>query len=769
MKQKINLIFAMILVFALLITTVPNLITQTQVSALTSNWTLTQYARAIKAYPDLEEYVWQKDALMQPNGPYDKIGLHRLVNTDTTTKGVVLMLPGTYLSGEGWISNPPTDNFTKTENDSQAMYLANRGFDVYALDYRTHFVPTNLNSTQLGFMASWGYDQWMSDINEAVNKVKEVSGVNTIFIAGFSFGGRVAMYYAAKYWQQDIKGIILLDGGTNIKNANPTNTYNLTALLKQENATSKWTLETPNLPGTAVPSGWLFQKQFAAQNPGAPAEYPPGKPLVPLVNPINGKPWANITEYSAYMMNGPSANISGGFTNVTVLSQAYADMDRYWPDRLNLEANAINDWTNCPDVTYDFNEYYSSIDLPIISFTSELFGLPRGNGALINTTNLDTTRTVLLGYGHMDVYCGVNSTRDVSEPVYQWMVNHSLQTNPYTDPTALAWNVDSSFSFMDMIKANHTYVPADKVANPVQKLTISYDEKPLTCDIKVGGVTYSLGKDFTYTGHVDYIYYNPSFNSPTLGYYYPSSFSGTETTVNYMYNFSAIPGGLEGTLSMLATMKDAAGSIVSTRGTGDFKNVQVKATVSPQWYDAAKMVVNIYHDGMVSGWPNAVPTFYTTNTIVTYAQLSDYCLNVWGLQSNPYPAYPANVRSEYRIFNVVIGDKFYLGVSCSSGTSSVYDPVAKTVGLTYNATWYLGDWYRGVAKMDQGFTGTMVVTLVNYTAANATATPPTSATYDIGPALWNLQGFGALSEQSMMLRADGPVQPYIAKGYAILP
>ena len=60
-----------------------------------------------------------------------------------------------------------------------------------------------------------------------------------------------------------------------------------------------------------------------------------------------------------------------------------------------------------------------------------------------------------------------------------------------------------SFSFMDMLRANHTYVPADKAANPVQKLTISYDEKPLTCDIKVGGVTYSLGKDFTYKGHAD--------------------------------------------------------------------------------------------------------------------------------------------------------------------------------------------------------------------------------------------------------------------------
>lgn len=31
---------------------------------------------------------------------------------------------------------------------------------------------------------------------------------------------------------------------------------------------------------------------------------------------------------------------------------------------------------------------------------------------------------MLRGYGHMDVYCGVYSVRDVSEPVYQWMINH---------------------------------------------------------------------------------------------------------------------------------------------------------------------------------------------------------------------------------------------------------------------------------------------------------------------------------------------------------
>jgi hypothetical protein len=343
-----------------------------------------------------------------------------------------------------------------------------------------------------------------------------------------------------------------------------------------------------------------------------------------------------------------------------------------------------------------------------------------------------------------------------------------LATTPYTDPTALAWSVDGSYSFYDMLRANHTYVPADKVANPVQKLTLSYNENLLTCDIKVGGVTYSLGKDFTYTGHTDYTFYNPSFADPTLGYYYPSVYGGDEATITYMYNFSAVPGGLEGTLSMLATMKNDVFSIVSTGGTGDFKNVQVKATNSPIWFEEAKLIVHTYHTGMVSGWPNAVPTFMTTNTDVTFAQLTDYCTNAWGLTSNPYPTFPANTHPEYHLFNIVIGDKFYLCVGCNFMTSSSYDPASKTVTLTYSDAWYLGDWYKGVAKMDQGFTGTIVVTLVNYKPANATATPPTPETYDVGPAVWNLQGFGALSGQSIIGRADGPL-PYMVKGYAILP
>jgi hypothetical protein len=71
--------------------------------------------------------------------------------------------------------------------------------------------------------------------------------------------------------------------------------------------------------------------------------------------------------------------------------------------------------------------------------------------------------------------------------------------------------------------------------------------------------------------------------------------------VDYTYDFSAVPGGLEGTLTFVAIVSgnslvlggDKAMHIFSTIGRGDFINVNVQATAGP---DAT-------HMGIVSGWP----------------------------------------------------------------------------------------------------------------------------------------------------------------------
>jgi len=365
--------------------------------------------RGIKAYPDLLETVWQKNASAPPNGDYDKIGLHRLVKAGTEPLGVLFILPGTWSSGEQIISNPPEDPWTKYENYTEAIYWANRGFDVYAMDYRTHFVPILTPASALSFMANWGWDQWISDIKECVEKIKEVSGAKRIYMAGESFGGSAAMNYASLYWEEDLKGIILLDGGPGGKRGGQTNTYNLTAAINLMIATGKWASE---VHGPTV----IFLFQYADANPGGPSPVP-GYP--------NASAWAADAIYYAWGAGGVS-NIYGGYGKASVMIHICATFDRYWPARLSLESAAISDWNSCIYVTHDFDDLYSEIDVPLLGFTSELFGLWYMGPFIHGIANPDFTGIYLMGYGHLDVYSGEYSEGDVSAPTYQWLISHRM-------------------------------------------------------------------------------------------------------------------------------------------------------------------------------------------------------------------------------------------------------------------------------------------------------------------------------------------------------
>ena len=211
MKKKV-------LMLTLILNAVP-LIPVTMVRASsTKDWTLIHNGRGVKAYPDLREYCWEKVPDALPNEDYDLIGLHRVVEADTNPLGVVFILPGVCMNGEAQTSNPPEDEWILLEKYNLAYYLANRGFDVFAIDYRTHFIPRSLsNPDDIEFMKNWGWAQWISDIKEAMDLTKEVSQTQKIYLLGQSFGGRAAMNYASLYWQDDLEGIILMDGRPDAK------------------------------------------------------------------------------------------------------------------------------------------------------------------------------------------------------------------------------------------------------------------------------------------------------------------------------------------------------------------------------------------------------------------------------------------------------------------------------------------------------------------------------------------------------------------------
>ncbi len=384
------------------------------------SWTLVADGRAMKAYPDLKEYVWQKNATMPPNGEYDKIGLHRLVKTGVTSKGVVFLTNcPMWGTGELRISNPPTDSWTKYQNFSQAIYWANRGFDVYAIDYRTHFAPKDLNASQMSFAANWGLDVFDSDIKEAAEKVKQVSGQSKFFIAGECTGGMAALNYATRYWKTDLKGIILLDpnfytvGYPVVGRLNETNTYNLTTQINNMNTNMNWTYD----PYASLKPRFAY----ALQNPGAPAQYPPGTPVTPATNPVTNSSWTNITEWATYVMT--NGRLIGSSGNVSQVEYTLPNTE-FLPWRFAYEAMAMTNWVNCPYLTYDYNDHYNEIGVPLLAFDSGLFSNRTGSLRFVNGINsTDFTAIMLATYGHLDVYMGANSARDVSQPALAWMLN----------------------------------------------------------------------------------------------------------------------------------------------------------------------------------------------------------------------------------------------------------------------------------------------------------------------------------------------------------
>ncbi len=387
-------------------------------------WEMTIEDRGIKVYSELREDAWELE--VPPFGSYDRIGVRRVVKEGIEPEGVVFILPGTWSNGEQLTSNPPEDKWTADEDHSFALYLANRNFDVYAIDYRTHFVNQYLNPPDLGFMAYWGWDQWISDIKEAVELAKAISGAKRVYLAGDSFGGSATMNYASMYWKEDLKGILLRDGGTGTKYPERvTNSFNLTAVIAGMIATGSWANEVGGAPGS------IFVMQYADQNPTAPAEFPPGTPLEPTINPYTSLEWTNIQEWAAFMIYmawGPGvvSNIYGGKGDPAVMIHIDATFDRYWPSRLSLESAAISDWDNCPYVTFDFDDHYSEIDVPILAFTSELMGLAYWGPFRSGTANPDFTGIYLWEYGHLDVYSGEYSAEQVSQPTYQWLMSHRM-------------------------------------------------------------------------------------------------------------------------------------------------------------------------------------------------------------------------------------------------------------------------------------------------------------------------------------------------------
>jgi hypothetical protein len=168
---------------------------------------------------------------------------------------------------------------------------------------------------------------------------------------------------------------------------------------------------------------------------------------------------------------------------------------------------------------------------------------------------------------------------------------------------------------------------------------------------------------------------------------------------------------------------------------------------------------------------HTVSVVQLSNTSVKYGELTTACLG-WGLSENPYPSYlplATGVKGTlFNIFTVQIGDDIFDGISCNTYSEALtnYRPIMQggqrigwlmDVVRTYDATWYLGDFGKDNARMNSGFSGTVVVTIYDFSTV--------SGAYTYYSGVFNLEGFQCFNHQSMHLTIPDSRVSLLGTGY----
>jgi len=333
-------------------------------------------------------YQWHFVAKRGPS-PFDRVGLHRIASGPAAPAfpGIVMLyLPGTNMNGEVAVDDL---------RYSMPLYLAAHGVDVWAMDYRTHFVPSGTPAEKLAVMAGWTNRVFEGDVEAAAAFVSVRTHAGRVFIAGFSRGASFAYLFAAMHPQR-VAGLAILDGFI------------------------------PRVPARTMPAGRVaddiggrhltYEKRRALmeaviRDPGGPAPLPKYKTAAENLEHV---------VYDAdgvFGGHGGLANPQGGFSDPSVLARVLIGYDRWWP--------AVQDYDNPFDASALARLRASKI--PVIAFASTNISAKWPAMVVESATatgNTEVTVKRLDGWGHLDVICGTHAESEVYAPLLAWLRRH---------------------------------------------------------------------------------------------------------------------------------------------------------------------------------------------------------------------------------------------------------------------------------------------------------------------------------------------------------
>jgi pimeloyl-ACP methyl ester carboxylesterase len=362
-----------------------------------ADWTPTKSA-AIAGAPDIEHSVWT--TARPPAGPFDKVEVHRY-RTKAPSTTTLLYLPGTNMNGEVALSD---------EDHNLWIFLARRGVEVFALDYRTRFSSDATDTAALTSLKAWTTETFVDDIKLASALARSESGRNQVFIAGFSRGVFLAYAYACAE-PQFVPGLVALDG--QFKSHAPKNQYDPAADVAKLETSGAWATDVSGRLGW---DGRQKLMKATAADPKAPATDPKFKTL--------GEQVANLLQFA--WGPGGLANPLGGQSRPEILAKLLAGYDRFYPAIQDSDGKRMADRDDDPATTID--DLWGEMKMPILYFgNAKMPGdwLLNGIYSAQKSGSTDVTVNVLEGYGHLDVLVSDNARRDVFEPTLTWIKGHA--------------------------------------------------------------------------------------------------------------------------------------------------------------------------------------------------------------------------------------------------------------------------------------------------------------------------------------------------------
>lgn len=362
-----------------------------------SAWELSRAEQPLGGESGVRETRWT--LAREPGGSHERIQLHRYRGS-ATTRAVLLYLPGTNMNGHAAVTS---------EDHNLWLYLARRGVEVWALDYRTHFVPPDSSAEQHAFMAAWTLESFVEDARVAAAFARAESGFSSLFVAGFSRGVTLAYALVCVEPRDAVAGLVVLDG-----------------LFKRHSAGSAGDAQRLPPPGKGPHStdvargiGWESRHRLmsaAASNPAAPSQDPAFESVGDQVSAIL---------YGAWRPGGLADPVHG-VSRVEVLARLLDGYDRYWPAIQNVEGRRLASRSDDPETPID--DAWGEFSLPILYFGATGMGpdwILDGIYSAVESGSEDVTLHVLEGYGHLDVLVAERAAAEVFEPTAAWLLERA--------------------------------------------------------------------------------------------------------------------------------------------------------------------------------------------------------------------------------------------------------------------------------------------------------------------------------------------------------